>query len=176
MSHEDWTVMETHIEYENRWFSAGYDEVDCPDGEVRQYYWIDPPDGAEIVAVDDETIVLIEQYRPQWRASVFECPGGGIGDDESPVDAARREPREETGYAADKLTELATYYLLPWMRMQRTVVHATGLTATGTDPEAYEFHTVHRVSIDEALALADEPPVAGLLLEPLLIAREQGGI
>jgi ADP-ribose pyrophosphatase len=67
-----------------------------------------------IVAVtDDRRLLLVEQFRPPTACSVIELPAGLAGDIrgqelEDLETAARRELLEETGYAADELTYLAT--------------------------------------------------------------------
>lgn len=171
MHTDEWPVIDTHTEYANEWFTAGYDLVRCPDGVERRFYWTDPPDGAEVVAIDDDELILIEQYRPRFRETVLECPGGGVDPGETPCEAGRRELREETGHHADEVSELLTYYPSPWMRMQRTVVFASGLSSVDADHGPHEFPNVRRVSIDDAFEIAQNLPVSGLLVEPLLIAR-----
>ncbi len=55
----------------------------------------------------DGIVVLIRQYRIPQNSFVIEMPAGVCDKDgESKEETARRELREETGYAADKLIEV----------------------------------------------------------------------
>jgi 8-oxo-dGTP pyrophosphatase MutT (NUDIX family) len=67
------------------------------------------PDWCNVVAVtDDDEIVFVWQYRFGTDALGLEIPGGVIDPGESPIDAARRELLEETGYTADSFEPFGT--------------------------------------------------------------------
>lgn len=60
-----------------------------------------------MVAIDDaERMLLIRQYRFGTRTFTLEIPGGMVDPGEEPRVAAERELREETGYAAARITPL----------------------------------------------------------------------
>jgi len=171
---DKWPVLDSAVDYRNPFFSAGHDRVRRPDGDVADYYWIDPVDGASVVALtDDDEVVLVEEYRPRQRQSFLTCPGGAVGADEPPVDAARRELREETGYEASEVDLLLSYYPSGWIRHQRHVCLATGLTVGEQELDDGEHLTVRTLPVEEAVTAVLESG-AGWGVGPLLVARECG--
>ncbi len=68
-------------------------------GPGVRFSLIEAPDWVNVVAImRDRQVVLLRQYRPGIDAVCLEVPGGMIDPGEDPVEAARRELVEETGY------------------------------------------------------------------------------
>jgi len=91
-----------------------------------------------IVAVtEDDKVLLVEQHRPAVNRNVIELPAGLAGDiagaeQESLLDAAKRELLEETGYRASRWRELVTGYSSPGLTDESIVLFlAEGLVKTG---------------------------------------------
>ncbi len=90
------------------WLRLRADRVRLPTGaEIEEFHVAEVPDWALIVALTDGgQAVLVEQYRYPVDRTALEFAAGIIGDGEVPVEAARRELLEETGYAAETWTAL----------------------------------------------------------------------
>jgi ADP-ribose pyrophosphatase len=75
------------------------------DPEVRSYHYFDSADWANVIPLTpDRKVVLIRQFRIGIGDIVLETPGGMVDPgDAAPLDAAKRELLEETGYGSDDL-------------------------------------------------------------------------
>lgn len=67
-----------------------------------------------MMAVDEKhRILLVKQFRLPAEQDLWELPAGRIDDGENPLQAAKRELREETGYQAKQWVELSTFWPSP---------------------------------------------------------------
>ena len=94
------------------------------------------PGSAVMMAVDTrKRILLVRQYRVPARAYLWELPAGKLDAGETPLQAARRELIEETGYRAKHWKKLVTFYPSPgFVAEKMTIFLATGLTAGQATP------------------------------------------
>jgi ADP-ribose pyrophosphatase len=80
-------------------------------------------------------ILLVRQYRLPARASLWELPAGRLDPGENPLQAARRELVEETGYRARRWKKLISFFPSPgYVAEKMTIFLATGLTAGEAKP------------------------------------------
>lgn len=93
------------------WISLSVETVRLPGGRViRDYHRIRLPDYAVVVAVTtDGHLILQRQYRHGVGGVSLFLPGGMVEKGEAPLRAARRELREETGYAASRWRRLGSF-------------------------------------------------------------------
>ena len=100
-------------------------------------------------------ILLVRQYRLAARQSMWELPAGSIDPGEKPLQTARRELVEETGYRAKKWTKIAEFYPSPgFLTEKMTIYLATGLTAGEAKPmedERIETRWFKAKKIDEMI-------------------------
>jgi ADP-ribose pyrophosphatase len=91
---------------------------------------------AVMMAVDDKKrILLVRQYRLPADAYLWELPAGKLDAGEKPLQAAKRELVEETGYRAKKWTKLASFFVSPgYVQERMTIYLATELTAGEATP------------------------------------------
>lgn len=128
------------------------------------------PPAVAIVAVDaDDRVVLVRQRRPAAGADLLELPAGLIDDGEDPLDAAKRELREETGLRGGEWRRLAAFWSSPGFTDEHvTVFAATGLEEGENDlddDEEVEVVRLGRGEIEAGVAdLVDATTLVGLLL------------
>jgi len=67
-----------------------------------------------LVPVDEAgNVLLVRQYRWAIESMLLEAPAGRLEKGEEPEDGARRELREETGHAVDKLLRIGGFWMAP---------------------------------------------------------------
>lgn len=170
-----WPVREEVTEYETGWFTGGYDDVEQPNGTHKQYYWAELATAVVIVAVADDDVLFVEQYRPTIRETQLELPAGIVERGESFTQAAERELREETGFEAETLVCLQDFWTCTGLlRHRRGIVFAEGLTPAEQELDDNEFLTPKAVPVDDAISVARTPPTNDATIEGLLLARDEG--
>jgi ADP-ribose diphosphatase len=91
---------------------------------------------AVMMAVDErKRILLVRQYRLPAEKYLWELPAGRLDPGEKPLQAAKRELIEETGYRAKTWTKLASFFVSPgYVQERMTIYLATELTAGEANP------------------------------------------
>lgn len=145
--------------------------VELPDGTLAQRDIVRHPGGVGVVALTDECLVaLVRQYRAPFDRVTVEIPAGKLEPGEDPLEAARRELVEETGYTAGELVPLVSVAPSPGYTDEVVRVYlARDLTFTAQHTDGDEFLNVDLVPLDEVRAavlsgaVIDAKTVAGIL-------------
>ena len=131
---------------------------------------VEHPGSVAIVAVDrEQQLWLVRQLREPARKKLVELPAGKCEPGEAPLDAARRELREECGLTGGEWSELGSFWTTPGFTREHMVVFlAEGVDEGEAQPEDDEdVEVVHwdARSIAARLGeLEDAKTLAGLLL------------
>jgi ADP-ribose pyrophosphatase len=172
---DDFPVLESTVEYETGWYRGGYDLVEQPDGSTKRYYWAELATAVVVVAVTDDQVLFVEQYRPTIRERQLELPAGVVDRGESYTTAAARELREETGFEPTSTTLLQEFWCSTGvLRHRRAIVFAEGLEPVEQDLDDNEFLTPRAIPREEAVAVARAEPTNDATIEGLLLARDEG--
>ena len=91
---------------------------------------------AVMMAVDEKKrVLLVRQFRLPAGKELWELPAGRLDPGEKPLQAAKRELIEETGYRAKKWRKLASFWVSPgYVQERMTLFLATDLTAGNATP------------------------------------------
>jgi 8-oxo-dGTP pyrophosphatase MutT (NUDIX family) len=105
MNLKKWRILDSHPVVQNRWISLRRDVCELPDGQrIDDYFVLDENDvGIVFGLTPQRELILVEQYKHGIQEMCLEIPAGFFeGRDGDPLQEARREFLEETGYDATK--------------------------------------------------------------------------
>lgn len=93
------------------WLEVGDERIELPDGRViDEFLWVRTREFAIVAAITpDGQVVLERSYKHGPRHVAVALPAGYLEESESPIDTARRELLEETGYEADEWKSLGSF-------------------------------------------------------------------
>lgn len=99
---------------QNKLFRIVDETATDPSGFQIRRFIVRHPGSAVMMAVDaNDRVLLVRQFRLPAERNLWELPAGRLDPGESPLEAARRELREETGYTAKKWVKLVSFWPSP---------------------------------------------------------------
>ena len=149
----EWTVLDNTVLYNNPWITVREDRVIQPDGQEGTFGVVEMKPGVSVLPVDDDgTVYLVRVYRYTLDRDSLEALAGGVEENEDPVEAARRELREEAGIEATELVDLGVVDQLTEVVVSPDHLFlARGLSFTQSDQE--ETEDIERVAVPLAQAM-----------------------
>jgi ADP-ribose pyrophosphatase len=116
-------TISTETVYGNGRFSVRDDTFLHPfDNAPARYTYVEKEPAVVIAALDTERVVMVEQYRYTVGSRTLEVPIGAIHPGEVPLEAAKRELREEAGLEADSWKDLGQLWEVPGWSSSRAFV------------------------------------------------------
>ncbi len=136
--------------FEGRLLKLDVLEVELANGRRARREVVSHPGAAAILArAPDGRLVFVRQFRKALERELLEIVAGTLEDGETPEACARREIREETGYAVQTITPLGSIFTAPGFCTERIFLFYAELAQPGpADPDPDEHLAV--VLLDEA--------------------------
>ena len=175
-------ILSSEVVWQGPLFRILHDKLVEPGGHVGERDVIRHNGSVVILAVDssaskkDPWIVLERQYRHAANQFLWELPAGKLEAGEDPLEGARRELSEETGYGAEKWKPLVEYYASPGFLGESMKVYlAEGLVVGEAHPEEDEKIEIRLVKLSDILKMIDKGMILDgkTLTSVLLYARRQ---
>ena len=167
-----WKKLSSRVVFDNAWMQVREDHVINPGGGENQYGYVHFKSRAVAILplADNGDTWLVGQQRYTLGEYSWELPMGGAPFDETPLAAAERELREETGLAAARWTELLRLHTSNSITDEFGIVFlAEDLVEGEPDFDETEDLSIRRLPLAEAIAMVeageitDAISVAGLL-------------
>ncbi len=161
-----WQTKSIREVYRNPWIRLSHRDVVNPSGNPGIYGVVHFQNLAiGIVPLDaDNNTWLVGQYRYTLEQYSWEIPEGGCPLGDTPLEAAQRELREETGILADRWTKVLDLHLSNSVTDEAGIAYvAQELTFGEPDPEDTEKLEVRRLPLTEAVQMVLEGKITDAL-------------
>ena len=115
MTIRPWDIIKSDYLVKDIWCNVRADTCRTADGtDISPYYVMEYPDWIQVVLFDsNHRILMNRQYRHAARVIKQEIICGTVDDGEDPMETAKRELLEETGYTSDSFHSLGSFHPNP---------------------------------------------------------------
>ncbi|WP_413306543.1 NUDIX hydrolase [Bacillus sp. 1P10SD] len=140
-------------------FGIAIDQVVLPNGEEKTFSYLDFAKGVCVLPItENKEVICLKQYRHALKSWEWELPAGMIDPtDPTPIDSAKKELEEETGFVAEHWLDLGSFYPSPGSTTEEIFLFAAaGLTPSVQNLESSEQIELHYLSMEELKELISQ--------------------
>lgn len=151
----DEKTISTNMIYDGKFIKVKKDDVEISNGLKRIREVVVHPGGVVVVALkDNDTILLVKQYRYPIKEALLELPAGRLEIGESPDECIIKELEEETGHIAKTWKSLGYIYTSPGICTEKLYLYlATDLEFKKQNLEEGEILEYFEYKLDDVFEM-----------------------
>lgn len=148
-------TLNSKVVYEGKVITVIKDDVEVADGHKSFREIVLHSGGVVVIALkDDDTILLVKQYRYPLKHVNLELPAGKLEIGENPDEACKRELEEETGYKARTWKSLGYINTTPGICTEKLYLYlAKNLEFVGEHPDEGEIIKCDEYKLSEVFKM-----------------------
>lgn len=139
--------------FKGKVFTVHVDDIELPDGSKSFREIVEHSGGVCVAAITDhDEMFFVRQFRYPYKRVLLELPAGKLEKGEDPLEAGKRELREECGVTAETIISMGTVY--PTVAYCSEIIYlyaAKGLKSTSQELDEGEFLSVEKIKIADAV-------------------------
>ena len=156
-----WKIKDSFEKYKNPWIKVREDQVIRPDGKDGIFGVVEMVAGVSVLPLDDEGFVyLTKEFHYAVEQDSTEVVSGAIDNNETALEAAKRELKEELGVEANDWIDLGI--INPFttvIKSPATMYLAKNLKFSEANPEGTEKIEILKIKFTEALRMVMESEI-----------------
>ncbi|MDK2918916.1 MAG: ADP-ribose pyrophosphatase [Candidatus Petromonas sp.] len=144
--------------YQGKIINLRVDTVELPDKKYSKREIVEHPGAVAIVPItNNNKIIMVKQYRKPVEETLLEVPAGKLEINEEPIECAKRELLEETGYKSEDLEYILSFYTSPGFSNESISIYtARNLVKDIAQPDEDEYIEIQEYEIDELIKMIQE--------------------
>lgn len=161
-----WKVIKSKCLIKTPWIALFHKSFKLPNGKIlKDYYTLEQKDSVVIVALNDrDQIFLIKEFERGIMKPGYKFPSGSINKGEKPLDAAKRELLEETGYQGHFI-KIGSFDVEPGLMARKaTVFLVRNLKKTKPQPGVFELFESEWRPINKVKNLIDSGKIKNIFV------------
>ncbi len=152
MTYEEKTLKSERI-YDGKIINLRVDTVELPHQKYSKREIVEHSGAVGILAITkDKKIIFVRQFRKPVEKILIEIPAGKIENNETPLQCAIRELKEETGFSTTNMQKILEFYTTPGFSNEiMHIFFASDLINGLANPDEDEYIEIIQLTLDEAI-------------------------